>query len=373
MLQIIRTRLAAAGGRLTFAEFMDLALFHPTLGYYSRPGATIGRRGDFTTSPALDPAFGTTVARQVAEMWERLDRPARFHVVEVGAGGGHLARALLQGLPAGARAAAQYAIVERSPSLRAAQQDALRNLGSQVSWWDTLPAGGLTGVVLSNELFDALPVHRVEQSTAGLQELYVVSQGAGLAEEPAAPSSPRLARVLAAGQVNLRPGHRAEVSLAAGEMIQAMGRSLERGYVLTIDYGDWAANLYGARHPLGTVRCFCRHFAVDNPFERLGQQDITADVDFSYLTAAGQSVGLEPLGLTTQAAFLRTLGLGGQEDALAGAGVVPWLGGGSNEVKQCNTDTVRFLLNPNGMGGAFRVLIQGKAVHGPLSGLTSTG
>lgn len=360
LIAVIRAQMAAAGGRLTFAAFMDLALFHPTLGYYSRPGAKIGRRGDFTTAPAFHPAFGEAVALQVAEMWERLGRPSPFPVVEVGAGGGHLARSLLTALPGPVRAAVQYAIVERSPALRAVQQGALAGL--PVIWREALPPGGLTGVVLSNELFDALPVHRLVQAEAGLQELYVTWDGQGLAEVADTPSSPVLAEVLAAGGVRLRPGHRAEVSLAAGEMIRAMGRSLERGYVLTIDYGDEASRLYGPRRPAGTLRCYFRHLEMDSPYERVGLQDITADVNFTHLAAAGRDAGLAPLGLVTQGAFLQALGLGARAEALAARAR-------QDRSALADLEQIRFLLDPYGVGGAFRVLIQGKGAGGPLRGL----
>lgn len=357
---MIRDELAAAGGCLTFARFMELALYHPELGYYNRPGVSIGRRGDFTTAPAFHPAFGAMAARQVAIMWARLGRPTPFQVVEVGAGGGHLARALLTSLPPAARAAVRYAVVERSPALRAAQAQALAGL--PVAWWDALPVGGVTGVVLSNELFDALPVHRVVQTASGLQELYVVWDGTGLAEAAGPPSTPRLGAVLAAGGAVLRPGQRAEVSLAAGDMIRAMGGCLERGYVLTIDYGDLGARLYGRRHPAGTLRCYCRHFRVDSPYQRLGQQDMTADVDFSHLIRAGRAAGLAPLGLLTQGEWLGALGLAEQVAALAARAE-------AEAGARAERDRLQFLLDPAGPGGAFRVLIQGKGAGGPLAAL----
>lgn len=358
LIELVRGRIEAAGGRIPLAEYMDLALFHEHLGYYSRPGAKIGRPGDFTTAPAFHPAFGELAARQVAEMWARLGHPAPFHVVEVGAGTGHWARSILAALPAGLRGAVRYAIVERSPSLRETQQAALAGL--PVEWWDALPAGGVTGVVLSNELFDAMPVHRVVQGADALQELYVGWDGRMLCEVAGPPSVPALAEALAAGGVHLSTGHRAEVSLAAAEMIRAMGRCLDRGYVLTIDYGDAAPNLYGARHPQGTLRCYFRHFLMENPFERVGLQDITCDVDFTLLRNAGQAVGLAPLGLTTQGAWLGALGLEQHMEGLAARAL---------QDRQALTDLekLQFLVDPNGMGGSFRVLVQGKGAGGPLA------
>ncbi len=311
--RLIRDEIAA-GGPLTFARFIELALYHPGHGYYADVRPRAGRSGDFLTAAESHPIFGWALARQVAEVAERLGRPDRFVIREHGAGSGALAVAILEGLrledPALA-ASVRYQPVETTERRTEAVATRLEAAGLA----DRLePAEGpVVGVVLANELLDALPTHRVVGGPDGtLRELFVgLGPDGALADVVGEPSIPALADRLEDEGIRLAPGQRAEVCLALAAWVAAAAASLERGVLLLVDYGHPATDLYDpVRRRDGTLRAYVRHRVHADPYRHLGRQDLTAHVDLTALERAANTAGLVPLGSTTQAEFLAGLGTG---------------------------------------------------------------
>ena len=294
---------------------MEVALYDPQFGYYTRLGADIGPEADYITSPELHPAFGVLLTVQLAEFWRVLGEPNPFWLVEAGPGRGTLTfdvlRTAATSFPALAEAM-RVALLERSPSMRARQAALLAPWLERITWldadadnWSTLGEG----CIVANELLDALPVHRVVMRESGLSEVFVAADQRGLFEEEAAPSSEQLAAQIAAGGGHLRPGQRGEVNLRASRWMRRASRLLDRGFMLLVDYGGPAADLYGPRHPRGTIRAYYRHVLSEDVLSRVGVQDLTAHVDFSAVTRAAESEELRLLGATRQATWLTRLGL----------------------------------------------------------------
>jgi SAM-dependent MidA family methyltransferase len=302
-----------ATGPMTFARFMDVALYHPELGYYATGQRGPGRGGDFLTAPESHPIFGWAVARHLVEAWERLDRPRPFTVRELGAGTGALASGIVEGLEnAGSalRHALRYRIGERSTARARQVGERLAALGAT----DVLePDDGapITGAVIANEVLDALPVHRVEgRPGGGLDELFVdVDRDGALTTIAGPPSTPGLAARLAAEGIRLVPGQRAEICLELDDWVAEAGRGLDRGLLLLVDYGHPAAALYDPTRG-SLLRAYVRHRVHDDPFSNVGRQDLTAHVDLTAVERAATAAGLSLLGTTTQAAFLAGLGAG---------------------------------------------------------------
>jgi SAM-dependent MidA family methyltransferase len=322
LIDAIRAEIAAHGGRITFAHFMDLALYHPEWGYYHAAQRRPGRPGDFLTAPEAHPFFGITLSRQIADCWERLGQPDQFTVREYGPGIGGLAWDIIGGLqrehPA-CLAALSYELVERNPRRVAEALTAFREegLGDVVRAVDpeataTLPL--MTGVILANEVADAFPVHRLIWHDGELREGWVVWDGSGFAEEIAELSPQALAAdpagMFRAQGITLHDGDRIEISPAATAWFAEAVSRLERGYAIVIDYGYPAAQLYQGHRLEGTVRAYRAHTVTDDPFAHVGEQDLTAHVDFTALRAAGEAAGLTFAGQTNQAAFLTSLDMG---------------------------------------------------------------
>jgi len=317
----LRERMASAG-RITFREFMDAALYDPRFGYYSTHAEAMTRGGDYVTSPEVHPIFGTLVAKQLVEIWRALGRPARFDVVELGGGRGLLARDIIARSarePAFA-AALRYGIVERSRLLVERQRATLAEAQEEhrVEWLDDLP-GRVDGVVLSNEFFDALPVHRVRMAEGALREVYVTHDGRRFVEVLDAPSTPAIAAYFASIGVLPGEGCFAEVNLEAPGWIARAAGALGRGAVLTFDYGYVAAEMYAPWRRDGTLLCFYRQSVSSDPYARVGKQDITASVDFTTLMASGEAHGLATAGITSQGEFLQRLGIAEGAAAVAEA------------------------------------------------------
>lgn len=302
-------------GPMTFRAFMEAALYHPRWGYYRTQDAPTSRGGDYVTSPEVHPVFGALVAKQLAEMHDVMSRPRAFDVVEQGAGRGLLARDILQSPAANAdpfAGALRYAIVEPDARLRDAQRRTIEDAGIDlacVRWLDALPPG-IEGCVLTNELLDAFPVHRVIRRGDVLREVHVGIDGDRFVDVERDPTTPALAAYF--DDLGLLPGDNcyAEVNLDAARWIASVAGALGRGYVLTFDYGYEAAALYAPWRRDGTLLCFYRQSAGSDPYQRIGKQDMTASVDFTTLRRAGESAGLRTLATTDQSAFLVRLGIG---------------------------------------------------------------
>ena len=350
----IRARISQRG-RITFAEFMGIALYHPAGGYYRRGGA-VGPAGDYYTSPSAHPAFGALLAVQLGRMWDLLGRPARFDVVELGAGSGRLATDICthaDRLEPGFAEAIRYVAVDRSILASITH----RPTGSAPRSYDCVradgvPMRGVEGCFISNELVDAFPVHRFLVDD-GILELYVTERAGRLVEIPGEPSTPALARRLGRLPHRLPPGYCGEVNLAIGPWMTDVGEALKRGFAVTIDYGDLAHDLYSLERASGTLQTYRGHSPGAGPLTQIGLQDITSHVDFSTAAYEGRSAGLETVGLATQGEYLRRLGMGSWIQA------VRTLPMGQQEI-QANTMAMRHLVDPSGLGN-FKVLVQEKS------------
>ncbi|HLZ25564.1 MAG TPA: SAM-dependent methyltransferase [Ktedonobacterales bacterium] len=385
----------ANNGPMTFAHFMAIALYHPTLGYYNGGGQghePLGWRGDYFTSGDVHPLWGWTLARQLHQMWELLGRPSRFDVVEPGAGRGLLARETwryaLERAPEWA-AALHYTLVDRATpgsSLRAARERrllaelaTLAVPAGGITWANTLataaPNGPITGCVISNELVDALPVHVVTSNGGELRELYVApdERTGTLTEVLGPPSAPEVASYLDTYRVPWRrypDGWRAEISLDAILWMREVAALLRRGFALTIDYGDTARRLYTPDRYRGTLAVYSRHQMGGDPLVHPGSQDLTAHVNFTALIEAGRAARLRLAGLTTQGELLRRLGIIDEMEAL-GARLYPAADterhtdrGQADQLRRMSLrGATSTLLNPRGLGG-FRVLAQQRGVPG---------
>ncbi len=351
-------------GALTFRDFMDAALYHPQHGYYRSRREKMGREGDYLTSPEVSPIFGVLLGRQLREMWQAMGEPRRFDVVEAGAGTGRLCHDILRWARShapGFRGALAYTIAEVSDALAERQRETLAEQGCDVRWSADLP-DAIEGCLLSNELLDSFPVHRVSVREGALLEVFVGWDGARFVEELRPPSTPELESYF--HRLGLLPGEGclAEVNLVALEWMRRAGRALRSGFLLTLDYGYEAHELYAPWRKDGTILCFYRHNAAGDPYARLGRQDITSHVDFTSLRQVGEESGLRTLGLVSQSEFLTELGI-------AEAMAPPVEGDVDLEEYYARRRAVSELVDPEALG-RIRVLMQAKGVGEPrLMGL----
>ncbi len=303
-------------GPMTFARFMDLALYDPDGGYYRATDARPGRAGDFLTAPEIHPVFGWALAGLLDEAWRRLGRPRPFVLREHGAGTGTLALAILERLGrtgSGLRDVIAYDPIEVEPGRLETIADRLAAAGAA----DRLLApdrrdGPVVGVVLANEVLDALPVHRVRQRGTRLVEIAVGLDEGAFVDVEIEPSSLALAARLAAEGIELADGQAAEICLALDRWVAGTAAGLERGLLLLIDYGAPAAELYDpVRRRDGTLMAYLRHRASHEPYAHIGRQDLTAHVDVTAVERAAAAAGLSHLATTTQAELLVGLGTEG--------------------------------------------------------------
>ena len=362
--KILRTEInSSPKERITFARYMDLVLYHQQYGYYNSGIASIGVKGDFFTSSSLGRDFGELLAIQIREMWQNLGRPDPFYVVEMGAGNGELAldilNFLLDSSERGLVQALKYIIVEQSPALKLKQQQLLESLDLDLSWktWSEISPNSIVGCFLSNELIDAFPVHLVTKNNGQIEEVFLSIESDKLHETIHPLSTENIARYFDLVSIDLcqpqyADGYRTEVHLQALEWLQTVASKLNRGYVLTIDYGYKADKYYRPSRQLGTLQCYYRHRRHNNPYANIGYQDITAHVDFTALQRQGKQYDLETIGFTQQGLFLMALGLGDRLNELSS---------GKYDLSQIfqRRDALHQLIDPTGLGG-FGILIQGK-------------
>jgi len=366
--QIILAKIQAnSDKRITFAEFMNLALYHPDYGYYGSGQVAIGAEGDFFTASSLGADFGELFAEQLAEMWLILDHPKPFQVIEMGAGLGYLAIDILNYWQSNYPDLLQnvkYSIIEESSSLIATQQEKLQSWqekGIRLSWksWSDLPNYSVTGCFFSNELIDAFPVHQVIWQDHQLQEIYVGENQGELIEIIAELSTSKLLNYFQQVQINLDSGdypegYRTEVNLQALDWLNRVSQKLKQGYLLTIDYGYSAQKYYHPQRSQGTLQCYYQHRYHSDPLVNLGLQDITTHVNFTALENQGKSLGLETLGFTQQGLFLMSLGLGDRLTELS-TGKFNFA-----EIFK-RRDALHQLIDPTGLG-KFGVLLQAKGL-----------
>ncbi|AFZ44634.1 protein of unknown function DUF185 [Halothece sp. PCC 7418] len=371
LISIIENKIAnSPEQKITFADYMDLVLYHPQEGYYTSGQVDIGKAGDFFTAASLGSDFGELLAENFVEIWEKLEKPNPFDLVEMGAGKGELAddilRYLSQHYPQCLQAL-HYHIIEQSPTLREQQQAKLKTWENEVTlrWetWDNISDSSLVGCCFSNELVDAFPVHRVQIEAGTLKEIYVTlaeeKEPSPLTEVTDHLSTPQLKKYFQTVGINLPSseypdGFQTEVNLAVQSWLATVSRCLKQGYLLTIDYGYSAEKYYDPQRYEGTLQCYVQHQRHNDPYYLIGQQDLTSHVDFTALETYGKQYNLEFYHFTQQALFLMASGLGDRLNELSQ--------GGFNlmEILQ-RRDALHQLIDPMGLGG-FGVLLQGKGM-----------
>ncbi len=351
-------------GKITFDDYMDLALYHPEYGYYTSGKEKIGKKGDYYTSSDVHSVFGELIARQLEQMWQLLGSN-RFTVVEIGAGKGWLCHDILNYIRneySEFFEKIDYKIVEISQNLIERQSNTVKGLEGKVSWESFSEDGfsfePIEGCFLSNEFVDSLPVHQVVVENDCLKEIYVTIQNGEFCEKTDDLSSPELRYYFDNSKTYLKEGQRAEVNLKALDWIKNISQYLKRGFVITIDYGHLAEDLYSEDRYRGTVMCYYEHTTNENPYERIGNQDITSHVNFSSIMEEGTRSGLSTTGFVRQSNFLIALGILNKMNEVQG--------------DISNLLTMKNLLMPGGMGDVFKVLIQHKGIDNPeLIGLRS--
>ena len=354
----IAGEIAAAGGWIGFDRFMELALYAPGMGYYSGGAHKFGAAGDFVTAPEITPLFSQTLAAQAVQIMA-LSAP---QIIEVGAGSGRLAADLLLELEQRGALPERYAILDLSGELRERQRKIIEqrapHLLNRVAWLDRLPEH-FDGLVLANELLDAMPVHLVVWNEEAIFERGVAwgNEGFVWRDQPASGRVLERAQALA-DEYSLPPGYLSEISLAAPDWTASWASILGKGALLLIDYGFPQHEYYHPQRDTGTLMCHYRHQAHTDPFFLPGLQDITAHVDFTVIVEAGFAAGLDFLGYTTQAAFLLNCGLA---ELLAR---VP-----SDDLRYLpQAQAAQKLLSPAEMGELFKVIALGKGLGEPLLG-----
>lgn len=362
LVQLLRDKIAAAGG-ISFAEFMEQCLYNPDYGYYTTPRIRIGKEGDFFTSSSVHSLFGRLVSRQLQQMWQLLGR-GEFVIAEQGAGDGHLCLDILDALAEEAPEfyrRLDYRIVEISPDHQQGQAANLQRHieAGRVNWCSLAELQGMQGCFLSNELVDAFPVHLVDKDDDELKEIFVVNSDKGFVEEVRPLDNPAINDYFTLVEHGLLEGNRGEVNLQALGWMSGVAQVVDRGFVLTIDYGYPAAELFAPFRRNGTLLCYHKHQATENPYQRLGCQDITAHIDFTALQKVGKQHGLETLYFDQQYRFL--MGLGFLEVL-----VEMQMRETNPQKAQALRMTLKNLVMPEGgMGESFKVLVQGKNVGTP--------
>jgi SAM-dependent MidA family methyltransferase len=293
-------------GPISFHDFMEMALYYPGEGYYTSSSEKIGRNGDYYTSPCLGNIFGEMIAKQLEEMWCILNKQP-FHIIEYGAGNAALCNDILDYLQCNERLyhSLTYCIIEKSPEMRLKAKSNLSRHQAKVRWIDAIKnIGPVNGCIISNELLDNFAVHQVVMQEE-LMEVFVNYDGAFT--EQLKPARQCLKEYLLRFGIDLPRGYRTEINLQAEKWLDEIAGVLSSGFIITMDYGYSAAELYQKKQ--GTLLCYHKHSINDNPYENVGEQDITCHVNFSALLQYGSSRGLNCCGITNQSNFLRSLGI----------------------------------------------------------------
>lgn len=354
----LRARIQSEGA-ISFHDFMATALYDEEAGYYCRERERWGRAADYRTSPERSRLFGATFANYFLRLHQKLGSPSAWVLLEAGSGAGAFAEVVLETLSSRSPEvfqATRYVIDERSPTSRAVARQRLARFGSQVEFArleDVQPVSA--GIVFSNELLDAFPVHRVTVQTDELLEFFVEINEArefGWSTKPL--STPELKLYFEAAGVRLREGQIAEVNLEARSWIRSAAKVLQRGYLITVDYGAENHELYSANdRPTGTLRSFAKHKLSDDVLANPGEQDITSSVNWTDLVKAGEAVGLKTIVFERQDQFLMREGLLEELERQVQKA------GDESERIYLRTNAREMIL-PNGMAASFQVLVQEK-------------
>jgi SAM-dependent MidA family methyltransferase len=359
LIDAICDEIAANDGWISFARYMELALYAPGLGYYTAGSHKFGETGDFVTAPELSSLFGRTLARQVSEIMTH----SSPHILELGAGSGKLAGDLLAELEKQGHLPETYCILEVSADLRARQQTALQqrlpHLYQRFHWLDTLPEQ-FSGAIIANEVLDALPVHRVHWQDSGLTEFGVSLNNSGFIWNERPIADPALLQ--AAQKIDVPDDYVSEICLAARGLINSLAQRLGQGAMLFIDYGFGAREFYHPQRNNGTLMCHYRHRAHDDPFYLPGLQDITAHVNFTDIAETALDAGLALAGYTSQAFFLINCGITGLLEDTSPDDLKTYLPLSAELQK---------LTSPAEMGELFKVIAFSKNLSLPLCGFAS--
>ncbi len=359
LIKIIKDRIKKEG-EISFRDFMDMALYYPELGYYTSKKDKIGGYGDFFTASELDPAFGTLLAKQFAEIYEKIGEK-HFQIVEIGAGKGYLAHDILKTLKEiypEVYKNSRYILIEKSPYHIQIQKEILKDF-EIVEWKQDIidfEDESITGVVFSNELFDAFPVHLIRKVNGNIYEIYIKLNENEEIEEVLKEPPEDILKYLKQLNINIPEGMQTEINLDAAEYIQKIAKKLKKGYVITIDYGYPSRELYKPYRMRGTLLCYYKHRYSENFYENVGLQDITSHVNFSALSYYGKISGLETTGFTDQAHFLTNLGL---------MDIFAELQERDDIESYERINRLKTLVLPKGMGEKFKVLVQHKDIENP--------
>lgn len=345
-------------GPISFETFMEWALYFPGRGYYTRDVKTIGREGDFYTGTHLHPIFGAMLGRQMEEMWDAMGHPKVFQVVEMGAGMGYLARDMMDFLRGRQKVSKlyhhlTYTIVEMNPSMEARQRALLRECEGRMRWCshpDELKP--FAGCLVSNELLDAFPVRVIEMDDE-LTEVFLSVNGEDL-KEMKRPCGSEIKDYFREISIELPKGYRTEVNLRMRGWLKEVNEVLSEGFVLTIDYGYPAWEYYGEERNRGTLLCYRAHQVCEDPYQNIGDQDITAHVNFTSLKKWGEELGFKTLGYCPQGTYLISLGIDEVITELYGDSPDPF-----------DIARIRGLIFPQGMGESHKVMILYKGKGNP--------
>lgn len=342
-------------GPITFADFMEIALYYPELGYYTGSKNKIGKEGDFYTATNVSELFGETIAGRLLAALEDIGAKDA-NIIEIGAGTGQLAFDILSELrDEDIFEGLNYFIVEKSPDFIFRQSQKLSEFKDKVIWTDTLEISKdpIAGVILQNEVVDAFSVHKITMTKDGLKEIYV-DHDEDFREVIKEPSTGRLLKYMKTYGCEIDDGQVAEVNLAAIDWMTQLGKMLKKGIVVTIDYGGAAAEIYSKSRMYGTLNYYYRHELVDSPFKHLGEQDITSHVNFSALEKRGEEIGLETISFESMANFLMRNGIIERVENIQNSDI-------SDNLKIKARLAIKNLIMPQAMGDRFKVLIQEKS------------
>ncbi len=358
----IRQAIADSGVSIPFSEFMQLALYAPAMGYYAAGQRRFGAEGDFVTAPELGTVFGQCLARQVAEVFQEINESC--DILEFGAGSGRLAVTLVNELERLAALPEHYFILETSADLQQRQRQLIsEQLPQHIErfvWLDRMPEQPLTGVVLANEVLDAMPVEMFAIDDEGLAQQYMVQSSAEGFQWNYRPATGQLVRQI--DSLELPAGYSSEINPALHGWIEMIAQGLKQGVVLLIDYGFPRHEYYHPQRTAGTLMCHYRHHSHSNPLALAGIQDITAHVDFTAVAEAASDAGLDVAGYTTQANFLLASGL---VDL-----VTPAETDKVSKQQLAKNHEIQLLTSPSEMGELFKVIALGKEFTDELSGFS---
>ena len=362
LIDIIKQKIKQQGA-ISFKDFMEMALYYPNLGYYTSEKEKIGGFGDFYTSSELDPAFGNLLARQFNEIYEKYFKDQKFQIVEIGSGKGYLAYDVLSYIKdnyPNLYKNLEFISVEKSAYHRDFQSKLLKDFENIKFYEDLESVNNITGIIYSNELFDALPINLIRKVDGEIFEVYITVINEKVKEVLRKPSEEILS-YLKDLSIDLPDGMTTEINLMAKNLIQDIGKRLNKGFVFTVDYGYPSKELYKPYRMRGTLICYYKHTYNENFYQNVGLQDITSHVNFSALVFYGKQVGLDFVGFTDQAHFLISLGL---------MDIFLQLQEKGDYRSYERLNRLKTLILPKGMGEKFKVLIQSKNIENPnISGL----